>query len=151
MVDRDLLSRKLSRLQSYVDALKTAEDINWEKYRSDMRSRAFVERYLHLAIEEVLDIANHLVSFQQWREPTGYRDLFLILAEQGVVPQERLSTFQNMASFRNMLVHRYETMDDELVFGIFRKRLGDFDSYAALVSAWADTAEAEGWDSARRS
>lgn len=142
-MDRDLLSRKLSRLQEYVDALRTAEDIDWGKYRSDIRARAFVERYLHLAIEEVLDICNHLVSFQRWREPTGYRDLFLILSEQGVIPRERLATFQNMASFRNMLVHRYERVDDELVFGIFKRRLDDFDEFTALVAAWVDEHEYE--------
>lgn len=142
-MDRDLLSRKLSRLQEYVNALRTAEDIDWGKYRSDIRARAFVERYLHLAIEEVLDICNHLVSFQRWREPTGYRDLFLILSEQGVIPRERLATFQNMASFRNMLVHRYERVDDELVFGIFKRRLDDFDEFTALVAAWVDEHEYE--------
>ena len=63
MVDHELLSRKLSRLHTDIDLLKSAEDINWEKYRDDPRTKAFVERYLHLAIEELLDIANHLVSF----------------------------------------------------------------------------------------
>ena len=76
MVDKELLSRKVSRLRSYIEVLKGGEDINWEKYQSDLRVKAFVERYLHLAIEEVIDIANHLVSFYRWREPTGYRDLF---------------------------------------------------------------------------
>jgi len=51
--------------------------------RDDLRITAFVERYPHLSIEEVLDIANHFVSFYQWREPAGYRkrladfDLFM--------------------------------------------------------------------------
>jgi uncharacterized protein YutE (UPF0331/DUF86 family) len=138
MVDRELLSRKLSRLQGYVEVLKSAADITWQKYQSDLRSRAFVERYLHVAIEEVIDIANHLVSFHGWREPTGYRDLLLILAEHKVLPEHHLHTFQNMASFRNMLVHRYENMDDELVFGIFKKHLGDFDLFISLVTHWAE-------------
>jgi uncharacterized protein YutE (UPF0331/DUF86 family) len=63
-----------------------------------------------LAIEEMFDIANHFVSFYSWREPAGYRDLFLILQEQGVIPAEQLLTFQNMASFRNMLVHMKKLM-----------------------------------------
>jgi len=136
MVDIAVISRKLSRLQSYVDELKAASDITWQVYRHDLRSRAFVERYLHLAIEELIDIANHIVSFQQWREPEGYRDLLMILSEKQVIPEETLSTFQNMASFRNMLVHRYETIDPELVFGFFSKHLGDFDLFAALISQW---------------
>ena len=138
MVDKELLSRKLSRLRSYIEVLKLAEDINWEKYQSDLRAKAFVERYLHLSIEEVIDIANHLISFHRWREPTGYRDLFTILKEHGIIDSEHLSEFQNMASFRNMLVHRYETVDDELVFGIFKKRLDDFELFIALVTNWAE-------------
>ena len=136
MVDKEVFSRKLSRLRSYLEELKNAEDIDWKKYQSDLRAKAFVERYLHLAVEEVMDIANHLVSFYKWREPTGYRDLFLILKEHGIISEEYLPTFQNMTSFRNMLVHRYETIDDELVFGIFKKRLDDFELFITLVLNW---------------
>ncbi|SPJ15157.1 putative toxin-antitoxin system, antitoxin component [Syntrophobacter sp. SbD2] len=137
MMDKELVSRKLSQLRMYVDELRRAEDINWEKYRSDLRARAFVERYIHLAIEEVIDVANHLVSFYQWREPTSFRDLFSILREHDVIPEAHLLTFQRMASFRNMLVHGYESKDDELVFGIFSKHLRDFDLFILLVTDWS--------------
>jgi len=136
MVDKELLSRKISNLQSYVSGLASADDINWEKYMNDTRSRAFVERYLHLSIEEVIDIANHLVSFCGFREPAGYRDLFSVLQEQGVIPEKQLMTFQNMASFRNLLVHRYEKIDDEVVFGFFTRRLSDFPLFINLVKTW---------------
>ncbi len=138
MVDKELLSRKISRLRSYTEALMSAEDIDWEKYKSDLRAKAFVERYLHLAIEEVIDIANHLISFFKWREPAGYRDLFQILKEHGIMSEKDLPTFQNMASFRNMLVHRYETIDEELVFGLFKKRLDDFELFIRMVVNWVE-------------
>jgi len=138
MVDKELLSRKISRLRTYTEALMSAEDIDWEKYKSDLRAKTFVERYLHLAIEEVIDIANHLISFFKWREPAGYRDLFQILKEHGIMSEKDLPTFQNMASFRNMLVHRYETIDEELVFGLFKKRLDDFELFIRMVVNWVE-------------
>ena len=141
MVDHELVSRKLSRLHGYVDGLRQAEDITWQVYQQDPRAKAFVERYLHLTIEEVIDIANHLVSFHGWREPEGYRDLFLVLSENGVIPKKDLPTFQNMAGFRNLLVHRYERIDDEVVYGLFRKRLGDFDAFADLVRMWCSRSD----------
>lgn len=73
MVDKELLSRKLSQLREYLVALRNAEDITWKKYEGDLRARAFVERYLQLCIEKVIDIGNHFVSFHRWREPEGYR------------------------------------------------------------------------------
>jgi uncharacterized protein YutE (UPF0331/DUF86 family) len=138
MVDKELLSRKISQLREYLSALRKAEDISWGKYEEDIRSRAFVERYLHLCVEKVIDISNHFVSFYRWREPDGYRDLFRVLHDNAVIPKQNLTTFQNMASFRNMLVHRYEKIDDELVYTIFKKRLGDFDLFISLVTAWVN-------------
>ncbi len=139
MVDEELISRKLSQLRQYADELSRADDINWEKYRSDIRSRAFVERYLHLAIEEVMDISNHIISFHQWREPESFRDIFQVLSENGAIPEQDLSSFQNMASFRNMLVHRYERIEDEVVFGIFKKRLSDFYHFIYLIKSWLES------------
>lgn len=141
MVDKELLSRKISQLREYLNALRNADDITWSKYEEDLRTRAFVERYLQLCIEKVIDIGNHLVSFHRWREPEGYRDIFQVLYENGCIPKEYLTTFQNMASFRNMLVHRYEKTDNEVIFSIFRKRLGDFDLFINLVLDWVKKTE----------
>jgi len=38
-----------------------------------------------------------------------------------------------MKSFRNMLVHHYESVENEVVFGIFKNRLGDFDLFRRFV------------------
>ena len=140
MVDRELLSRKVSQLREYLVALRNAEDITWEKYEEDLRARAFVERYLQLCIEKIIDIGNHFVSFHRWREPEGYRDLFHVLHENGVIPKKHLTTFQNMASFRNMLVHRYEKTDNDVVYSIFKKRLDDYDLFIRLVAEWIKSA-----------
>ncbi len=50
--------------------------------------------------------------------------------------EEKMPVFQNMASFRNMLVHRYEKIDDEIVYGIFQKRLSDFQLFIDLIQKW---------------
>ena len=137
MTDPDVVSRKLAALRRYVDSLRGATDINWEKYQKDERSRAFVERYLHLATEAVLDTANHIISREGWREPKGYADLFAILAEHGVIPEDRLPGFQRMAGFRNILVHRYERVEDAIVYGVFRNHLDVYEDFARWVARWA--------------
>jgi len=49
------------------------------------------------------------------------------------LPEEKIADYQNMASFRNMLVHHYESVEDEVVFGIFKNRLGDFDLFRESI------------------
>ncbi|MBW1852228.1 MAG: DUF86 domain-containing protein [Deltaproteobacteria bacterium] len=133
MVNEEVILRKIKRLQEYVNALRQAKDITWEKYRNNIRDRAFVERYVHIAIQSVFDISNHIISYEGWKEPDTYREIFAILASHGVLPEDRVYDFQNMASFRNMLVHHYEKIEDELVFGIFKNKLGDFDLFQKMV------------------
>ena len=74
-----------------------------------------------------------MISYQQWKEPETYRETFSILAAHGVLPDEKVTDFENMASFRNMLVHHYESVEDEVVFGIFKNRLGDFDLFRESI------------------
>jgi len=58
------------------------------------------------------------------------------LEENGVITKENLLNFQQMASFRNLLVHRYEKIEDEIVYGIFNKRLNDFEEFIQAISNW---------------
>lgn len=120
MVDKTLLSRKISKLREYIRDLELSKKITWENYKRNKRDKAFIERYLHLAIEEIFDIANHLISYHGWREPENYRDIFNVLTENKIIKSKDLKCFQNMASFRNMLVH-HEKIEDEMVFGILKK------------------------------
>ena len=136
MVDQELISRKLSLLEQYISELEKADDITWDRYISDVRARAFVERYLHLAIECIFDISNHIIAFHDWREPDNYRDIFTVLHENNIILRENLDALQQMASFRNILVHRYEKIDDDIVFGVFKKRLSDFQTFLSLIKDW---------------
>ncbi len=133
MVNDEIILRKTQKLKEYTNELRQAKDITWEKYQKNIRDRAFVERYIHIAIQTVFDIANHIISYEEWKEPDTYRETFSILASHGVLPDEKVTDYQNMASFRNMLVHHYESVENEVVFGIFKNRLGDFDLFRRFI------------------
>ncbi len=44
-----------------------------------------------------------------------------------------LPALLDMARFRNIVVHNYAKLDDARVYGILKKRLGDFDAYARAI------------------
>ena len=146
MVDRILIERVLTDIRSHVQDLTDASDITWEIYRTDKRSRRFVERTLHILIEACIDLAQHIIADEKLREPESYRDTFAILAENGILRQSDLENFENMASFRNLLVHYYERVDDETVYGIFKQNLSDFDLYVKRIVEYLDRIEKNGED-----
>jgi uncharacterized protein YutE (UPF0331/DUF86 family) len=133
MVNRVLAERILGDIKANVRDLRNATDITWDVYRTDKRARRFVERTLHIIIEACIDIAQHMISDEGFREPSGYRDTFTVLAEQGVLRKEDLEKFENIASFRNLIVHYYERVDDAVVYGVFKENLSDFDLFVDRI------------------
>ncbi|MBW2037455.1 MAG: DUF86 domain-containing protein [Deltaproteobacteria bacterium] len=133
MVDRILIERIISDIKANVKELREATDITWDVYRTDKRARRYVERTLHITIEACIDVAQHIISEQGFREPTSYRDVFLVLAENGIISPSVLAKLENMASLRNLIVHYYERLDDSVVFGIFKKNLSDFDLFVDRI------------------
>ncbi len=138
MVDRILLERILADIRANVTDLKKATDITWDIYRTDVRLRRFVERTLHIVIEGCIDVAQHIISDETLREPTSYRDTFVVLVENRILHPDDLAKFENIASFRNLLVHYYERVDDSIVFGIFKTNLIDFDLFTERIVSFLD-------------
>jgi uncharacterized protein YutE (UPF0331/DUF86 family) len=132
-VNQLVLERILSEIKTNVAELRHAKDITWDVYRTDVRERRFVERTLHITIEACIDVAHHIISDEKLREPTSYRDTFVVLAENKILKLEDLDRFENIASFRNMLVHYYEKVDDAIVYGIFKDELSDFDLFVKRI------------------
>jgi uncharacterized protein YutE (UPF0331/DUF86 family) len=133
MVDRILVERILADIKSNVNDLRQAHDITWEVYRTDKRSRRFVERTLHILIEACIDLAQHIISDEHFREPSTCRDTFSVLAEEKLIHLEDLPRFEQMAALRNLIVHYYERVDDAIVYGVFKRSLDDFDLFAERI------------------
>jgi len=138
VVDRLLIEKILSDIRSNVNDLRHARDITWEVYRTDIRSRRFVERTLHILIEACIDLAQHIISDERFREPASYRDTFAVLAEEQVIHREDLPRFEQMAAFRNLIVHYYERIDDAVVYGVFNRNLDDFDLFVERIAAYLE-------------
>ncbi len=136
MVDLVLLERILADIIANKVDLENEHDLSWSDYQADKKTRRFVERTLHIMTEAMIDIAQHIISDEKFREPDSYRDTFRVLAENKILEQGSLIVFEKMAAFRNLIVHYYEKVDDEIIFGIFKNNLDDFDLYCRQISKW---------------
>jgi len=56
-----------------------------------------------------------------------------VLAENGIIQANNLSRMENMSSFRNLIVHYYERIDDAAVYGFFKRNLSDFDIFVQSI------------------
>ena len=132
---------RLILLRNEVDYLRTERDSlrSFQQYVESVRLKRAVERSLQVAIEICLDVGRRLISVRGFRYPHDNQDVFRILAEEGVLPQDLLPTMLDMTRFRNLIVHDYARVDDAKVYAILRHRLADFDAFAAAIAAYLES------------
>ena len=129
MVDETLILRKLAELDEYNSQVKEFEQITVAQYLDDWKIKRIVERTLQMMIETCLDIASHIIADKELRVPMSYSDTFKVLHEEKIVSSELFGALDKMAKFRNVVVHHYEKIDAEIVYGIVKNKLDLFSAF----------------------
>ena len=141
LVDNLLVGRKLGQIDTYLKQIGEFCRISPVQYKNNWKTQRIVERTLHLLIEVCIDIANHIISDQGMRMPTGYADTFKVLTESKVIGKNLCRTLENLAKFRNIVVHQYETIDPVIVVSILNRNLRDFEKYKKAIIKYLSSQE----------
>jgi uncharacterized protein YutE (UPF0331/DUF86 family) len=140
LVDHEVFDRRLGKLEEILRGLRDlAGETSREDYLEDRRLQAQAERWMHLAAECCLDLANHLIADRGWRSPATYRETFAILKEEGVISADLGKKLEGWAGLRNVLVHLYLAVDHTRIWQFLTEELDDLEAFArAVVEATAD-------------
>jgi len=100
-------------VRSYISILK---DLRGKVGSSDalLRDpilRGAVERYLHLAVEALIDVGLRICSILRLGRPERHRDIAKMLERIGVLNSEDARRFELWIGLRNILVHAYTKID----------------------------------------
>lgn len=99
---------------------------NLEDYR---RNDAIVLN-LQRACQAVMDIATYVVSTKALGIPHSNSDAFEILYQNHLIKEEVLKNMKGMIGFRNIAVHAYREIDDEILQDVLENHLGDLLEFA---------------------
>ncbi len=135
MTDPELLSKRLALIETCVRELRTLA--RPDALEREVREARFVQHTLQIAIQAALDVASHIVSDQRLGEPRTNRELFDLLAQNGLVPPDLAQQLRRMAGFRNILVHGYQEVDLGIVRDVLENRLPDLLAYVQTIRGHA--------------
>jgi uncharacterized protein YutE (UPF0331/DUF86 family) len=124
MVEKEVVKNKLISLEQYIKDLEEYRDIDLVKYKQDKIIQRYLERTLHLAIESILDIGNHIISDERLGSPNNNADIIKIMAKHGIIKDNK-DKYIKMAKFRNIIVHDYVDIDTEIVLDIVKNGISD--------------------------
>lgn len=129
MVDLEVFSRRLDSLERYLRRAAALGKAGEAAFLAEPAVYDLAERYLHLATEAAIDLANHWISDAGLRTPETNRDTFAVLQEAGEIDSELAEKLRGWAGFRNVLVHQYANIDHRVSYRAIRDDLADLEAF----------------------
>ncbi len=127
MVRPEVIRKRLNKLDEYLSILFNLRKYSFDDFVSDPEHYGSTERFLHLAIEAILDMGNHVIADSDLGIVNWYSDIPAILAGKGYIDSHLEKKWLQMIGFRNTLVHDYLEIDRSIVYDVLKNRLEDIE------------------------
>jgi uncharacterized protein YutE (UPF0331/DUF86 family) len=127
MVRPEVIRKRLNKIDEYLVVLQRLQRYGRDEFLSDPERYGSAERFLHLAIEALLDMGNHVIADEGLGVVDWYSDVPRIFLEKGMISSELSEKWIRMIGFRNTLVHGYMDVDRTIVYEVLQNGLGDIE------------------------
>lgn len=124
-----VIENKVSAIREYVKILEPYKQYSRIDVEKDNQIRGALERYLYLAAQATIDLAEAVIAFKKFRKPTTLSENFHILQEQDVISGELAEKLVSMVGFRNTIAHDYQKVNYDIVFDVLHNRLSDLEEF----------------------
>lgn len=126
-----IIQRKLEFISGNVRRMRDLGNMNVESLRKDFFLKSGIERTLQTSIEAMIDVANRIISLDNRPAVSeSYQSLTQLEDLKYIASADR---YRDMVRFRNLIVHRYESIDPEILVGILERHLTDFDHFVKEI------------------
>lgn len=113
----EILSRCINRI--YEEYEENPENLE------DYRRLDCIVLNLQRACEVVIDVAMYIVSSRKLGTPQTKREAIEILYKNNIISSEMYNNIKNMIGFRNIAVHDYKKIDNEIIIDVIENHLND--------------------------
>ena len=136
MVDRPLYAGRVAAIRDALARIHAMLPASVEAFLADRTAREVVVLNLFVAIQAALDLASHWLADEGWEVPQRYGDIFMALAEHGVISRSLAERLSEASGFRNLIAHQYGAVDWARVHAMASSAdLDDFEAFCAELSS----------------
>lgn len=130
-----VIENKISSIKKYLNILERYKKYSKKEIEEDLNIRGAVERYLYLAVQSSIELAESVVAFKNVRKPSTMSEAFYILEEEKIISKELLDKMIKMTGFRNVIAHDYERMNYDIVYAVLQNGVADIKQFASEISS----------------
>jgi len=133
VVDHDLIIAKAASVRAHLDRITDKVGTNLQLFASDVDRQDIVAFNLHLAVENCIDIAAHIISENGWGVPGSASEMFYVLEEKGIVDSALTERMIKAVGLRNLIVHEYGDIDLKRLFITVSNDLYDLTAFLSAI------------------
>jgi uncharacterized protein YutE (UPF0331/DUF86 family) len=131
----NLIRERFQDILTSVERLEQLQGLAVEAFLADQDVLDIASYRLLQAIEAALQVCYHVAAQRLQQVPGDYAECFAILAAAGLLDAELARNLQQMARFRNLLVHVYWKVDYGQVHAILQRGLPDLRAFVQAIGA----------------
>lgn len=135
MLDNIFLERRIERIRGYYNDLNELLSLQ-DTFPRRLFFYYAIERVTQLIVDEIIDVNNHIIDRRHFPVPDDFQSSFYILEENSVLDDKLAQRLAPIVGLRNRLVHRYESVDREIMLQMVAKEKEDVQAYASAIEVY---------------
>jgi len=120
MYDIERIVKIVSDLEKY---FRDLEELGIEEIADIEIKRNFyaLSMVLFSILNRTIDLGTEIVMANDFGMPSSYKDIFRLLAKNGIIESELEKKIADLVFYRNLLSHEYYALTEADVFDIFKR------------------------------
>ncbi len=132
MENEAVIINKYDTIQKCIKRIKEEYEDNIENL-SDYKKLDPIVLNLQRACEATIDLAMYIVGNRVLGVPQYKKDAFIKLEENNLISKEMSANMQHMVGFRNIAIHDYKQIDEEVIADVIENHLNDLIDFAKTM------------------
>lgn len=133
MTNLSTLENKISSTRKYLKILDRYKKYSKKEIINNIDIKGAVERYLYLACQATIDLAEAVISYKRLRKPTAMNENFYVLQEEGIINSSLTNNLVGMVGFRNVVAHDYEKINYDIMYDVLQNKLKYLEEFLEIV------------------
>ncbi len=133
MISREVINAMIDLIDENIRLIEEIRSQGYESFSNNFRDIQAAKHALQESIEACLDMGSHIIAEKGFRRAEDYKDIYKVLEEESIIDPFLSAKLQEMAQFRNLLVHKYGKIDIRQVYIIMSEDLKDIQDFVKKI------------------
>lgn len=139
VLDRSRIAKDIADIAMAKGEIERLVAVDQATFFSDSRN-VFSVRYLIIqTVEAMTDLCQHMLARTRGIPCDGYIDCIVKAGEHGIISVALAERLRRLAALRNILVHRYWSIDDVRVYIETKANVSDLTTFSDEIEALVRT------------